>query len=79
MNKIAEKYLTTFIMIIIALAIFIAGIIITSPEAKATVKRGEFTSDGQYIQYHQRNDYKAPRDNSFDYRNTRSYRYNNNY
>lgn len=30
-----------------------------SIEAEATVKRGEFTSSGEYIMHHQRNDHKG--------------------
>lgn len=37
-----------------------------------TDRRGNFTSDGQYIMYHQRNDYKG-------HNTYRPYNYNNDY
>ena len=54
--------------------LLIITILLLTSNASAAVKRGVFTSDGQYIMNHQMNDHKAPRDN-YNNRHNNSYGY----
>ena len=47
--------------------ILILAMLLITTSAQAKVKRGTFTSNGDYIMDYQKNDYKSPRD-PYDYR-----------